>query len=205
LRRTGIRLPSPADCETLPASMSTQRLFVALTLPDAVRGVLASTGTPIPGVSWTRPEQLHVTLRFLGDVAADQQKAVLLRLATVRVEPFILPVEGLSVFPPPNRPPSVLWIGVGSGHPRLFQLRQRLDDALIAAGLQLDVRLFHPHVTLGRATEDAAKSVAHWLHVHREFSAPPFRVESFELYSSELHPSGASHTLIRSFPLTSKP
>ena len=185
--------------------MSTQRLFIALTLPEAVRRVLASTASPIPGVTWTRPEQLHVTLRFLGDVSAEQQQTVLTRLAPVRVEPFILPVEGLGVFPPPNRPPSVLWIGVGSGHPRLFQLRQRLDDALIAAGLQLDVRLFHPHVTLGRATEDAAKSVAHWMHVHREFSAPPFRVESFDLYSSVLHPSGASHTLVRSFPLTSKP
>jgi 2'-5' RNA ligase len=122
------------------------------------------------------------------------------RLATVQVAPFILPVEGVGTFPS-NRPPRVLWIGVGSGHPRLFQLRQRLDDTLLALGLQLDVRTFHPHVTLARVTEDAAPALAHWLHVHRDFAAPPFRVEAFDLYSSELRPQGAIHTLKHRFPL----
>jgi RNA 2',3'-cyclic 3'-phosphodiesterase len=121
----------------------TERLFIALTLPDAVRDVLAALAHPLPGVSWTRPEQLHVTLRFLGDVPESKIEPMIARLVTVEVVPFILPVEGVGTFPP-NRPPRVLWIGVGSGHPRLFQLRQRLDDALLASGLQLDVRTFHP-------------------------------------------------------------
>jgi RNA 2',3'-cyclic 3'-phosphodiesterase len=181
--------------------MPTERLFIALTLPDAVRETLARTGEPLPDVSWTRPDQLHVTLRFLGDVSTEISDAMRLRLRTVRVAPFILPIEGVGTFPP-NRPPRVLWIGVGSGHPRLFQLRQRVDDAVLGAGLQLDVRTFHPHVTLARATESAAKSISHWLHTHREFSAPPFRVEAFDLYSSELRPSGAIHTLKERFPLT---
>jgi RNA 2',3'-cyclic 3'-phosphodiesterase len=118
----------------------------------------------------------------------------------VQVAPFILPLEGVGTFPP-NRPPRVLWIGVGSGHPRLFQLRQRLDDALLAAGLQLDVRTFHPHVTLARCTENAAPAVGHWMHVHRNVTPPPFRVEAFDLYASELRPEGAVHTLRQSFPL----
>jgi 2'-5' RNA ligase len=180
--------------------MQTERLFIALTLPDAVRNVLAALAQPLPGVSWTRPEQLHVTLRFLGDVPVEQIDPMVERLAGVQVAPFILPVEGVGAFPP-NRPPRVLWIGVGSGHPRLFQLRQRIDDALLAAGLQLDVRTFHPHATLARCTETAAAAVGHWLHAHRETTAPPFRVEAFDLYSSDLRPSGAVHTLKRSFPL----
>lgn len=180
--------------------MPTQRLFIALSLPDAVRATLAATAQPLPDVNWTRPAQLHVTMRFLGDVAEELIDPMRERLRTVRVAPFILPVEGVGTFPP-NRPPRVLWVGVGSGHPRLFQLRQRVDDALLAAGLQLDVRTFHPHVTLARATENAAKSIAHWLHVHRDFAAPPFRVEAFDLFSSELRPSGSIHTLIERFPL----
>jgi 2'-5' RNA ligase len=144
-----------------------------------------------------------VTLRFLGDVTPDISEGMIKRLGTVHVEPFILPIEGLGTFPP-NRPPRVLWIGVGAGHPRLFQLRQRLDDALLAAGLQLDVRTFHPHITLARCTENAAPALAHWMHVQRETAAPPFRVEAFDLYSSELRPSGAMHTLERSFPLGSE-
>ena len=122
------------------------------------------------------------------------------RLTSVRVEPFILPIEGIGTFPP-NRPPRVLWIGVGSGHPRLFQLRQRLDDALLAAGLQLDVRTFHPHITLARCTENAAPAITHWMHVHRDVAPPPFRVEAFDLYASELRPTGAVHTLKQHFDL----
>jgi RNA 2',3'-cyclic 3'-phosphodiesterase len=181
-------------------SENVERLFVALTLPPPVRDTLAALAQPLPGVTWTRPEQLHITLRFLGDVPVAQHEPMLERLATVRVEPFILPVEDLGTFPP-NRPPRVLWAGVGRGHPRLFQLRQRLDDALLASGLALDVRTFHPHATLARCGEEAAAAVAQWLRAHREFAAPPFRVESFDLYASELRPSGAVHTLKRHFSL----
>jgi RNA 2',3'-cyclic 3'-phosphodiesterase len=180
--------------------MTTERLFVALTLPPPVRDAVASLAQPLPGVAWTRPDQLHVTLRFLGDVSVDMIDSLTARLTTVQVAPFILPLEGVGTFPP-NRPPRVLWIGVGSGHPRLFQLRQRLDDALLAAGLQLDVRTFHPHVTLARCTENAAPAVGHWMHVHRNVTPPPFRVEAFDLYASELRPEGAVHTLRQSFPL----
>ena len=180
--------------------MHTERLFVALPLPAPVRDMLAALAEPLPGVNWTPPEQLHVTLRFLGDVNTATMQAMAERLATVRVSPFILPIEGLGTFPP-NRPPRVLWIGLGSGHPRLFQLRQRLDDALLATGLQLDVRTFHPHITLARCTEDAAPAVTHWMHKHRAVAPPPFRVESFDLYASELRPAGAVHTLKQRFPL----
>ena len=181
--------------------MPTHRLFLALTLPDAVRTTLAAEAQPLPFVTWTPPAQLHLTLRFLGDIDESLLDSLCARLRTVRVAPFLLPVEGVGTFPP-NRPPRTLWIGIGSGHPRLFQLRQRVDDALLAAGLStLDLRTFHPHITLARATEAAAKSVAHWLHTHRAFAAPPFRVDSFALFTSTLHPEGAVHTLHERFPL----
>lgn len=180
--------------------MADERLFIALTPPAAVRAVLAELAEPLPGVAWSNPEQLHVTLRFLGDVPAEVSEAMIERLRAVAVQPFILPLEGFGTFPP-NRPPRVVWIGVGAGHPRLFQLRQRVDDAVLASGLQLDVRTFHPHVTLARTSETAAPAVAHWLHTHRDVTPPPFRVEAFDLYASELRPSGAVHTLKMRFPL----
>lgn len=177
----------------------TERLFLALPLPPPVRAALTVLGQPLPGVAWTRPGQLHVTLRFLGDVPVARHETILTRLAAIRVAAFVLPIEGLGTFPP-NRPPRVAWIGVGAGHPRLFQLRQRVDDALLAAGLALDLRTFHPHVTLARCTERAA-GLAAWLRTHREFTAPPFRVESLDLYASELRPGGPIHTLKHRFPL----
>jgi 2'-5' RNA ligase len=181
--------------------MPTERLFVACELPPPVRAVLAALATPLPGVAWTRPEQMHLTLRFLGDVDTDRIGALREKLPAVRVAPFLLPVEGLGTFPP-QRPPRVLWAGVGSGHPHLFQLRQRLDDALLAAGLDFDLRTFQPHITLARCAETAAGPVAHWLHLHRDFAAPPFRVGSFGLWSSELHAGGAVHELKQLFPLS---
>jgi 2'-5' RNA ligase len=181
--------------------VSSQRLFVAIALPEPVRAALVALAQPLPGVAWTRPEQLHLTLRFLGDVPEEKIEAITTRFATVRVEPFLLPIEGVGAFPP-KKPPRVVWIGVGRGHPHLHQLRQRVDDALLAAGLiDLDVRMFHPHVTLARCTEHAAAAVRHWLHTLREFGAPPFRVEAFDLCASELRPSGAVHTLVQRFPL----
>ena len=183
--------------------MSTQRLFLAIALPEPVRATLVALMEPLPGVNWTRPEQLHVTLRFLGDVQNEKIDALIEHLSGVRVEPFLLPIEGVGAFPP-HPPPRVVWVGVGTGHPRLHQLRQRADDALLAAGLaELDVRMFHPHVTLARCTKPAAAAIGHWLHTRREFAAPPFRVGAFDLCASELQPTGAVHTLVQRFPLAS--
>jgi 2'-5' RNA ligase len=180
--------------------MPTERLFISLPLPPAVREALATLAQPLSGITWTRPEQLHVTLRFLGDVPVETIEPITTRLADVRVAPFILPLEGVGSFPP-HSPPRVLWLGTGSGHPRLFQLRQRVDDALLATGLPLDVRSFVPHVTLARVTEKAAATAVHWLHAQRDASAPPFQVEAFDLCASELRPGGAVHTLKQRFPL----
>lgn len=180
---------------------STDRLFLALTLPTPVRDALLPLPHRIAGVAWTRPEQWHVTLRFLGDVPRARGDDLVARLAAIRVEPFVLPVEGVGTFPP-NRSPRVVWLGTGTGHPRLFQLRQRVDDAVLGAGIDLDVRSFHPHITLARCTEEARRGLAQWLHDHRDFSAPPFRVDAFDLYASDLRPTGAVHTLRHRFPLT---
>jgi 2'-5' RNA ligase len=180
--------------------MKAERLFIALTLPEPVRGALAAAAEPIAGVAWTRPEQIHLTLRFLGDVAIEEETKLIDRLAQVRVEPFVLPVEGVGSFPV-NAPPRVIWVGVGQGHPRLFQLRQRLDDTVVSLALPVDLRTFHPHATLARCTAPAASGVARWLRRHADLVAPPFRVEAFDLYASELRPEGAVHTLVRKFPL----
>ncbi len=175
-------------------------MFIALPLPPAVRDTVAALSQALAGLAWTRPEQLHLTLRFLGEVTDTRLEPMVERLRTVHVEPFVLPIEGVGTFPP-KRPPRVVFVGVGSGHPRLFQVRQRLDDAVLASGLPLDVRSFHPHITLARCGEKLSPAVLRWLHTHREFAAPPFRVETFDLYSSELRPTGAVHTLLEQFEL----
>ena len=181
--------------------MSLGRYFIALALPTAERAALLALQVPKRGFAWTRPEQMHVTLRFIGALEAARAMDLAEALAAVRVEPFFLPLEGLGVFPPRGTP-RVVWVGVGKGHPHLFQLRQRIDDTLLACGIEADVRRFHPHVTLARLRPEAsAGAVQHFLKSHRGFEGPIFRVEHFGLYASELTSEGAVHTLVAEFAL----
>lgn len=176
------------------------RLFVSLALPAPCRDALAELMQPIEGVRWTRPEQLHLTLRFLGDVMDDQSQRVVTALQSIRVEPFLLPIEGVGVFPARGQP-KVLWVGLGNAHTRLFQLRQRVDDALLSAGWLGELRSFEPHVTLGRVLQGDRKAIDAWLHRHRGFEGPPFRVISFELMASDLHSTGSVHRIHTAFLL----
>ena len=146
------------------------------------------------------PDQFHLTLRFLGDTEPDDQTAITRRLEKIRVEPFILPLEEVRVFPSRGLPRTI-WAGVGHGHPRLFQLRQLVDDTLLAAASTVDLRTFAAHITLGRCARAKPGPIAAFLRKHREFQGPPFRVNRFNLYSSQLTPTGAIHTVEASIPL----
>ncbi|HWL14823.1 MAG TPA: RNA 2',3'-cyclic phosphodiesterase [Opitutus sp.] len=183
--------------------MPTRRLFVSLPVPASVRAEFAKLVTRLPDVRWLPDEQWHVTMRFLGNVDDARVDEICDRLAAIRVEPFLLPTEGVGAFPAKGHP-HVLWVGTGNGHPRLHQLRQRLDDALLAAGIDFDLRTFHPHITLARCGEDARVPVAQWLRHHAKFEGPPFPVDAFELMESELRPAGAHYSLVKRFEL-SKP
>lgn len=183
--------------------MTSSRLFVALTPPAIVRTELAALEDDfLNDTRWAPADNLHLTLRFIGDTTAEQQAAMEEALARVRVEPFVLPVGGLGVFPP-RGPAKVLWAGVGHGHTRLHQLRKQVDEALLTVDLTLDVRIFAPHFTLARLGENTdAKRLAKFLHRHRAYEAPPFRVASFELYASELRPGlPPAYRVVRSYGL----
>lgn len=180
--------------------MPSQRLFIALPLPATLRGLLTGLMTPLHDVRWTQEEQLHLTLRFLGDTDETLIDALITRLAAIRVQPFFLPLEGVGAFPE-RTAPRVLWAGVGTGHTRLHQLRQRIDDTLLSVGIDADLRRFHPHVTLARCAEHAGNAAQQWIRSHRGFAGPSFNVDAFELYASELRPEGAVHHLLERFPL----
>lgn len=177
------------------------RLFVALTPPPVVRNDLVALQEPLAGVGWINPAHLHLTLRFIGECTEERQEAFVAALERVHVEPFVLPVAGTGVFPPGARA-AVIWAGVGHGHTRLHQLRQQVDDALLSAALELDVRHFHPHFTVGRVRGDVdAKALARYLRKHAEFEAPPFRVAEFQLVASVLRPAGPEYSVVKAYPL----
>jgi 2'-5' RNA ligase len=175
-------------------------LFISLTLPDPCRAVVTELYDKLEGVTWSRPEQLHLTMRFLGNVESDLAARIETSLAAVRVKPFLLPLETVGRFPP-RGPIKVLSVGVGRGSTLLFQLRQKIDDALLAAGWRGELRNFNPHITVARVLNAEQESVDRWLHRHAGFVGPLFRVVSFQLMQSTLQPVGAVHALRRDFPL----
>ena len=182
--------------------MATARLFVALAPAPAVRAELGALADSLAGVRWTPAENLHLTLRFIGETPPEKQAAIVTALDRVSVQRFILPVAGVGVFPS-RGPAKVLWAGVGTGHTRLYQLRKQVDEALLAVDTALDVHHFHPHFTLGRLNEDCdRKALAKFLERQAAFEAPPFRVEAFDLMASELPPGRPpAYRVMRSFAL----
>jgi len=185
--------------------MATARLFVALLPPAAVRAELAPLAGSLTGVRWTPEKNLHLTLRFIGEATPEKQTAFEESLLRVRVEPFILPVGGVGLFPS-RGPAKVLWAGVGNGHTRLYQLRKQVDEALLAVDPALAVPGFHPHFTVGRLDPGhEPKHVLHFLERHAKFESPPFRVDEFHLMASELTPGRPpAYRTVRRFALQPK-
>jgi 2'-5' RNA ligase len=181
--------------------VDTRRLFVAIDAPPAVSESLAALAAPIPGFKWTRPETLHLTLRFIGDTPCAEVDALAGKLRAIHdVGSFVLTIGGVGVFPQRGAA-QVVWVGLELAHPRLHQLRQRVDDTILAAGLAPDMRSFHPHFTLARCSSATPGAVRDFVHTHAGFQGPSFIVDRFHLFDSRLLPGGAEHSIFETFSL----
>jgi RNA 2',3'-cyclic 3'-phosphodiesterase len=170
-----------------------KRLFIALELPEACREILAGLGTPIRGVRWLRADQLHLTLAFLGDVEEEVEMRLLEKLDRVRVAPFVLKAKDMGTFGKPR--PTVIWAGVGTGHPHLFALHKHVHDALLAAHFDPALRSFHPHITLARLKDVSVSTVRPFLKKFEEQEICVMEITAFGLFSSKLSPEGSSYTM----------
>lgn len=173
--------------------MKPKRLFVAITPPQYLRQTLVDLDPQIPGARWVDGNQMHLTLGFFGDVPEDVDLALREKLATIAFRSFVLPVVGLGKFPAKGAP-KIIWIGVGTGHPHLFQLHKRVQDAALTAGLEADLRPWHPHITLARCRDVPEGVLRKFLKSNAKFDAGMFKIEKFHLYCSELTPAGPIHT-----------
>ncbi len=168
------------------------RWFVAVAIPEAIKKDLAELSNTAPGIRWTQAHQMHLTLRFIGEFAPEAVRCIADNLARIKVARFLLTPEGIGRFPPRGSP-RVLWAGVGSGHPRLFQLQGKVEESVIAAGVEPETRRFHPHITLARIKHASAGAVNEFLKRHRAYTGGPFRVDTFSLWVSHLHATGPIH------------
>ncbi len=175
------------------------RLFVALELPETARARLAALAGGVPGARWTPPENMHLTLRFVGEVPEPAFADVAGALARVRVPGFDLAVEGVGHFAR-GRSPTMLWAGVARDA-ALDRLQARVEAAVAAAGLPAEGRKFTPHVTLARLKDSPRGRVQEFLATHGLLRLAPFAVESFALFSSHLGHGGALYRVEARYPL----
>lgn len=173
--------------------MSAKRLFVSIELPESLRLGLAEMDPHLRGARWLEPRQMHLTLSFLGGVSSETQELLMEKLRAISWKSFYLPLVGLGTFPS-NGWPKIVWIGVGTGHPHLFQLHKRVQEAALAAGLEPDLRSFHPHITIARCRDVSSEMIRPFLKAHAGFDAGMIHVQSFSMNSSELTPNGSVYT-----------
>lgn len=172
---------------------SSKRLFVAIDLSESIAQLLDELNPQLKGVRWTAREQLHLTLAFFGYVEAPIEQVLRDKLQTIQFHSFFLPIVGTGTFPPKG-PPKIVWIGVGSGHPHLFQIHKRVQEAALGAGLEPELRSWHPHITLARCRDVSRQAIQPFLRETAELDAGLIKVDQFHLYSSKLLPSGSIHT-----------
>ncbi len=152
--------------------------------------------------SWVRPENLHITLRFLGDVESEALSVLgnALEEAYIGVEAFSLRVAGVGAFPNARRA-RVVWAGVTGAEGPLESVHRISEMGARGIGLAADEKAFSPHVTLGRIRDPrAGAALAGFLDGEKDFDGGEFEVGNVSLFSSTLTPKGAVHNREREFP-----
>ena len=179
------------------------RLFCAFELPEALRHSIAEHGrkvreaVPDAAASWIRPENVHLTMKFFGNVDPARAPVISAAAACVVKEfsPIQIEVGKTGVFPRPSRP-QVLWIGVEDASGALLKLQQRLEDEFAVAGFPKEDRAFRPHLTIARIRKTQNADRLAQIHLGLPFSGVPVRLDELILFRSELSPKGSKYTAI---------
>jgi|WetSurMetagenome_2_1015567.scaffolds.fasta_scaffold204223_1 RNA 2',3'-cyclic 3'-phosphodiesterase len=168
------------------------RLFIAIDFPDDVKDDLANICFGVPGAKWVSREQMHLTIRFIGEVDEAGYQAVSSGLSDVNVSGFSLSLKGVGYFPPRNQP-KVLWAGIEKNE-SLVELRDFVESSLRESGIPQEERKFAAHVTLARlGLKTPLDAVMKFLSGNGLFSSGPVPVDEFHLYSSVLTNTGPIH------------
>lgn len=175
------------------------RLFVGLTLPDDVTRALTGVQGGVPGARWVAPENLHITLRFIGETDGGLAAEIDAALAEIRAPGFTVSLDGVGQFGH-GRHLRAVWAGVTPVEPVAF-LAAKVEAALVQAGVEPEGRKFTPHVTLARLKHAAEGRVAHWLETNAAFRAGPVTVDHFVLYRSHLGKEAAHYEVLAEYPL----
>ncbi len=177
------------------------RTFIAIEIPDEIKAGLTEAqrslkSSNVVDASWTRPEGIHLTLKFLGETPESKIPYLMngLRQAAEGIGPFRLEVGGIGTFPNPKNA-RVVWVGLSGDIEKLSRLQAAVEETISEIGFKRDERAFTPHLTLGRIKY--VRSRDKWLKALdevKDISLSGFDVAAVSLMKSELKPSGAVYT-----------
>ena len=157
------------------------RLFVGIEFPPELKLRLSLLETPLPGFRWIDAGNLHLTLRFIGEITENEAADVDEAMAGLKARRFTLQLAGTGFFG--GNKPHTLWAGV-ERDPDLVVLHDKIEHALIRIGLAPEPRRFAPHVTLARLRDPAPDMLGRFLAAHALFRAAPLPVDHFSLIAS---------------------
>lgn len=174
------------------------RLFVAIRPPDLVRDLLIDAMDDSPALRWVGDDNLHLTLRFIGEVERPLANDIADSLGRLAFPAFALRIAGVGKFEQRNG--GALWAGVEPRKP-VSELAAKVERACTRVGLEPERRAFHPHVTLARWNRRNAEAVDSFLRRNAALASEPFEVASFTLVESHLSRHGAHYEQVAAFAL----
>jgi 2'-5' RNA ligase len=177
------------------------RLFAAIGIPEALRTRLTLLQGGIPGARWSKPENLHLTLRFIGEVDEAMARDIDSVLATLDVRAFDVTLKGAGEFG--GKEPDAVWTGVAP-NPALMHLAAKIESALQRMGVPANTRKYTPHVTLATLRDAPVAKVTEFVLGHSLFDSGPFHVNWFGLYSSRPSSRESTYVLESRFDLAER-
>ena len=174
------------------------RLFAAIRPPEHIRDLLIDAMDDSPDFRWQEEEQLHLTLRFVGEIERQVANDLADALGRVRAELFAIRISGVGRFEQRNS--GALWAGVQPKEP-LAALAGKVERVCQATGLEPEHRAFHPHITLARWKGRRTREVRSFLERRRGLVSEPFEVDAFILFESRLSRHGPHYKEVASYAL----
>jgi len=182
------------------------RAFLAIDLPEEVKVQIGNIQdrlkAVVKGVRWTKPEGIHLTLKFFGNISENDIANIsrVVERNAIDVKPFILNVSTIGTFPNPRRP-RVVWLGVGGTVERLSDLQKEIEKNLESIGFEKEARAFRAHLTLGRVkVPKVVRGLSEVIKNEESYDAGSFCAGGLTLFKSDLTPKGAIYTKFAHFP-----
>ena len=174
------------------------RLFVAIRPPEAIRDLLIDAMDDSADFRWQDDAQLHLTLRFVGEVERPVAEDLAGALGRIRAAPFELRIKGVGRFDQRNS--GALWAGIEPKEP-LAALAAKVERVCVNVGLEPERRAFHPHITLARWKGRRSREAEEFVARRRALASEPFAVDAFTLFESHLSRHGAHYEAAETYAL----